>query len=779
MQKLILLVCLTFVLGYGIAQNKTVTIGIISDIQTSDSKLLLQQMKNNIEAVAGKENNIVFKDVLENNFDFDTASSNYNSLLNDDTDIILAFGIMNTIMLYKKQNYPKPIVVLSPINRDFIEVNENQKTSNVNNITYLITPFSFSDDLKAFETLYDYKKIGIVIDHFLLNILPIEEYFNNYFSEKERDYKMLPVHTNSNINEYLHEVDAVYLVSNSLKDKDLDTLINNINKRKIPSISATGVRDVEKGILLTYQPEVNASIFIRRIALDVEAIINGTNPADLPISVDNVKYLSINYNTANQIDFPLRYSLLASVNFIEGKNTDYKNEKSYSIIDVMQGVLNKNLALSADEKEISLSAQNVKSSKSSYLPNISASASGVYIDPKVAEISNGQNPEFSTSGNLTLEQLIYSEQATANTHIQKHLYSAQKEVYNTAQLDALLNASVAYFNALILKTNVKIQNQNLQITKKNLKIAEQNFEVGAAGKSDVLRFKSQLSQNIQGLVDAGNTMSQAITTINQLMNNPISNKIGIDDAELSKGLFKNYEYETLLELLDNPKLRTKVTHFLVEEALNNAPELKNIGYNMEAVKRNYKLNKSGRFIPTVALQGNYNYAFTKSGAGSSLPTGFPAAPDGTYNFGLNLSIPIFQQNQQNINRQSTLIQQEQLNIQKDNIALNIEKNVNDIVFDLIKEISNIEISKANEEFSKESLDLSQEAYKAGSIPVIQLLDAQNNYLQAQLARATAQYNYLIVSMQLERAIGHFFLMNTEESNQDLIQRATQFIVSNN
>jgi len=95
---------------------------------------------------------------------------------------------------------------------------------------------------------------------------------------------------------------------------------------------------------------------------------------------------------------------------------------------------------------------------------------------------------------------------TANIDIQKSVNKAQQEVYNAAELDALLNATTSYFNALILKTNASIQNQNLQVTKQNLELAEQNFQAGASGKSDVLRFKSELAQNTQSLISAANQL---------------------------------------------------------------------------------------------------------------------------------------------------------------------------------------------------------------------------------------------------------------------------------
>jgi outer membrane protein TolC len=319
----------------------------------------------------------------------------------------------------------------------------------------------------------------------------------------------------------------------------------------------------------------------------------------------------------------------------------------------------------------------------------------------------------------------------------------------------------------------------LQLTKRNLELATQNFEGGASGKSDVLRFKSQLAQNTQQLIDAGNQLKQAFFTINQLTNTTINKYIDIADAVLSEGVFKNYKYEDFYMILDNPKLQPALIDFLVEEAKKNAPELKSLDYNLNVTKRTYKLNDTGRFIPTVALQGQYNLAISRSGKGTIFPTGFPSAPDGTYNFGLNVSLPIFNQNQRNIKRQTAKIQEEQLGFEKQNIELSIEKNVNDIILDLISQIANIEISKVAEHTAKESLDLTQNAYKQGAVPVIQLIDAQNNYLQSQLGSATANYNYLLTSMKLERTIGYFFLAHTEVENQEFIQNVNTYFLSKN
>jgi outer membrane protein TolC len=339
---------------------------------------------------------------------------------------------------------------------------------------------------------------------------------------------------------------------------------------------------------MTNQPAINFDQIIRRVALNVEAISNGTNPSELPMHINYNKQITINMNTANQIGFPIRNSWLVKVNLIESKG-EPTVETGYTMVDLMKGVVQSNLALQAEKQNVKLSVQEVKSSKSQFLPDVSLNTTGTYIDPELAKVSNGQNPELSTSGDLTFSQVIYSEEAAANIDIQKNLLASQKENYNASELDAMMDAAIAYYNTLVYKSNLSIQNNNLQMTKRNLEIATQNLELGASGKSDVLRFKSQMAQNTQSMIEARNTLSQAFHQLNQLLNQEIGTPIDVIDntKEIAEKESDNYAY--LMQTLDDPKQQKTLTKFFIEEAKRNAPELKNIGHNMAANKRLYEL----------------------------------------------------------------------------------------------------------------------------------------------------------------------------------------------
>ena len=67
---------------------------------------------------------------------------------------------------------------------------------------------------------------------------------------------------------------------------------------------------------------------------------------------------------------------------------------------------------------------------------------------------------------------------------------------------------------------------------------------------------------------------------------------------------------------------------------------------------------------------------------------------------------------------------------------------------------------------KQNLRLITEAYRAGSVSFIELIDAQNAALSAELSAANAIYDFLLDLMEVQRAIAQFdFFMSPEERRQ--------------
>ncbi|WP_299108899.1 TolC family protein [uncultured Tenacibaculum sp.] len=773
----LLLLCLVCTLN---AQKKTYNIGFLFDEVNVEAKPLLEQLKKEIKAVVGEDATIVFnsKNQLVSGYDIQKAKANYNAL-QQTSDLIISFGAFDNLVIRQEKTYPVPVITIGGLSSEVSGLDQQKKTSGIHNLTYIVSNDSFSDDIKTFQKLTKFNTVGVVVEKPITELIDFNALFNKSLKGDDINIKLIPYTTLEDIYTNLDGIDALQLAGGfSLKTSEVKELAQKLIEKKIPSFSSVRKSDVANGILATNQGEDNFNTFFRRIALSIESYVNGTNFSELPVLLDFNNELTLNFNTAQALSVPLRYSLIGQTEFIGDVNNNPSAQKVYDLPMVINDVLKNNLSLQATEKDVLVNEQNVKTAKSNYLPSVTATATGTYIDPDIAAISNGQNPEFGTSGNVTLQQVLFSESANANIGIQKSLAKAQREKFNTEQLDAVFNGANAYFNTLILKANLDIQMRNLDLTKKNLEIAEENYNAGQSGKTDVLRLQSQQAQNTQAMIEGINRLNQSFIGINQLTNNATDFDIDVKEATLNQELFQQYNYDKFIDILDSPVQREPFVEFLIEEALNNAPELKQLNYNLDAVKRQTKLYGTGRFLPTLSLQGQYNYQFSRSGVGSTFPAGFPAAPNGNYNVGVNLSLPIFNKNTNTINKQTAIIQQEQLQINSDNVKLAISANVRNGVLNLINQISNIELSKVSEASAKEALELTQTSYSTGAVNIVQLLDAQNNYLNAQLAKANAIYNYLITTLQLERYLGYYFLLHTEEDNTKFNQRFLEFLNKN-
>lgn len=759
---------------YGNAQEKkTYRVGMMVDSQTPETRVLFDRLTTEVQSVVGEDGIIEFprEFVLVNGFNVAMAEKNYDKLINGNVDIILALGSASNIVIQDQTTYIKPTILFGSVNTDFTELDLVKKTSGIENFTYLMGVQSFKDDLKTFKQLTDFKNIGIAIEEGIAESLPLTATFDVILKELEATYRLIPYKTIDEIDSNLQGLDGLYMAGGfELQDDEVKILSEVLLEKGITSFTSTGARDVELGLMATNNSDDNTEQIIRRIALTIEAHVTGGLLSEQNVFIDFEQRLTTNFNTMQTLGVPIRYSLIERTDFV-GDFQNQLSEKNYSILDIINDNLERNLSLQSQQKEIELSQQDVKTAVSNYYPNVSANATFTTVDESI--VIPGLSPEFSTDGNISLSQTIFSEGANANISVQKNLNKAQEANFNASQLDAVLEASNLYFNALVSKVNVQIQSQNLQLTKENLRIAKQNYEAGQSGKSDMLRFQSQMAQNTQTMIEAINQLDQAFIGINQLLNNPINYELDIVDANIGEGVFEAYNYEQLADLLDNPLLKDPFVAFLIEEAKNNSPELESLGYNLKAIKRNFNLNSFGRLIPTIALQANYNKNFNQWGAGSLDPS-----PDGNYNAGLSVSIPILNQFRTNINRQTAKIQLDQIEINKQNTELAIESNVSTAVLNIVNQISNIRLSEVSVTAAKEALELVQTSYSEGAVSIIQLIDAQNNFLQAQLAQANATYNFLLNSIQLERFMGYNFLLHTREENDAFKQRFNTFVQVN-
>jgi len=750
----------------------TVQIGMLVDRISEEFAPALEQLSAEVSAVVGSAAVVRFspENTVESQFNAARAEELYGRLVAGDVDVILAFGPVAAEAVAGRPEYPKPTILFGALNQDVVDVGPSRETSGIPNFTYVTTSNSYARDFTTFKSLYDFQSIGVVVAAEQLAVPSIRDALERQSNATGVDYELIPYSTPSNLEPFLDRIDAFYLADSwGIPEFELEEVADLLIDRRIPSFSGGRREDVELGFMATHQGEENLDRFFRRVALHIEAVVNEENLSDRPVFVEFNETLILNFNTAELVGVPLKVSLIATTEFV-GDMINSISERTYSLEDVVQEALLENLLLDSQRRDVELGLTDVRAAWSNYLPSVTANASGTALDPDLAELSGGTNPQYSALGSLVLNQTVFAPGANANITIQGHVLDAERENLRAAELDLVVDAANAFFTALILKANLQIQQQNLDVTNRNLAIAQQNFEIGQSGRGDVLRLQSASARDMQAFVEAISQLEQAFYALNQLLNNPIDREIDVVDGSID--LFDADGFERLRQLLDDQSSRAEFEEFLIAEATRNAPELAALESNIAAVERSVDLYGLQRFLPNIGAVAQYNRTFRQGGLGVPPPE-VPTLSD-NYSLGLQVSIPLFDSNLRNVQRQTAEIQRDQLRLNQEYLRSAIDKSVRDVVLELVNQVANIALSAVSEEAAAEGLELTEAAYRSGAVNIVELLDAQTSLLQAQLASASATYNFLSISMALGRLIDHFFILSSDDENAEFNRRFEEF-----
>ena len=190
-----ILIALLICSAMGFSQSKkTYNIGILIDNKTIELSPLVEQLKTQIIAIVGEDATIKFptQSFLVNNYNLQKAEENYQTLLNNNTDIILAFGAINNLIVSKQVTHRKPTILFAAINKDLTNVDLTKSTSQINNFTYLVESQSYKEDLEKLKELTNFKNVGVIVESEFVSVVPIKETLDKELKDLNANYTLIP-----------------------------------------------------------------------------------------------------------------------------------------------------------------------------------------------------------------------------------------------------------------------------------------------------------------------------------------------------------------------------------------------------------------------------------------------------------------------------------------------------------------------------------------------------------------------------------------------------------
>jgi hypothetical protein len=372
---------------------------------------------------------------------------------------------------------PKPVIapyVLLPETQDIPYVLREEKrpdqgrverfhVSGVPNLSYvdIRSDLDVGADLEAFLEVVRFDKLAILTMKALVDALP------QLATNIRRDvapfgFEPILIPVGDSLEGVLSaippDVEAVYVAPLlQLSSADFDRLVQELNKRRLPTFSLWGRSEVERGLLASLALDLDTDRLARRVALNIHRILLGELAEDLPVDFGRDRRITINMATARAIGVSPSFLLLTEADLLN--ETREQAPRQLSLAEVVRQASEVNLDLAAADRTVAAGLEIVRQAQANLRPQVEVSGRGLFIDQDRAAASFGSQGQRQGSGVLGFNQLIYSEQARAGYDIEKSFQELRGEERAQLRLDVILEGAESYLNVLRAKTVERIQRE--------------------------------------------------------------------------------------------------------------------------------------------------------------------------------------------------------------------------------------------------------------------------------------------------------------------------------
>ncbi len=490
-------------------------------------------------------------------------------------------------------------------------------------------------------------------------------------------------------------------------------------------------------------------------------------------------------------------ALLASLLLLTGA-APAANESSHlqsspprlTLLDSIGMAVDGNLDLRAELEELRADAQRARQARSQLLPQVEAGLEARRIDSSRAEASLGRQPETRTSGALRIDQVIYSEERLARLEIERTLQAAREARQEERVLDVILAAGSAYLELLRTEALARIRAQEVELNRSNLERANARLDLGAANRSEVLRWDTALARSRSASAAAQARVETARLELNRVMNRPLEDRYRTVDPTPSDPYFLIAD-ETVLAMLEDASGRRQLRAFYVEEAVKHAPVVARLREEISARRRALLSTERSFTRPTLTASALLDHELSRHGRGTEeldidFADLFPDLPsegrtriggrtdDLEWTVALRANLPLYQGGLRRARAVEDRGRLDALLLRQDDLMQRLRVEVLARAHQAEASFESIAHAEAAARAGSANLELVQEAYEQGVLTIIDLLDAQTAALAAELEAANAVFDFLLDHLAVQRSTGRFDVTAAEAELADRRGRLAAF-----
>ena len=392
-----------------------------------------------------------------------------------------------------------------------------------------------------------------------------------------------------------------------------------------------------------------------------------------------------------------------------------------------------NPTLNAQRAAVRATDEGVPQALSGYRPRISITASGgeqslsttskVTTAPNSYSTQSGYNSPVSAG--VTASQTLFNGFQTANrTRQAEQQVQAARETLRVTEQQVLLNAVTAYMNLLRDTAIFDLQRRNVEVLQEQLRQVRDRFNVGEVTRTDVAQSESRLASGRSQVLTAESNFKTSGAVYRQI--------IGTSPGKLNPG--------TPVDRFSPSSLSGAVG-----AGSANHPSVTSAQYNIDVAQFQVKVAE-GALYPTLSVQGNFTKNYLATGTLNTMES---------YNASVlgQLSVPIYQGG-----GEYSLIRQAketlgQRRIDADTAREQVRQTVVQAWGQLDAAKANIEATQAQVQATEIALNGVREEARVGQRTTLDVLNAQQELVNARVALVGAQRDRVVASYTLLAGVG--------------------------
>ncbi|HBZ25201.1 MAG TPA: TolC family protein [Rikenellaceae bacterium] len=294
----------------------------------------------------------------------------------------------------------------------------------------------------------------------------------------------------------------------------------------------------------------------------------------------------------------------------------------------------------------------------------------------------------------------------------------------------IMKISTHYYQIISLQNQVNLLTELVAISQVRYNQALTRYNIGSDSGLEYKQAKIYLNSDSSRLMLQKENLKNGYLELYRMMNIPFDSNYIISDTIIP---------ERQLNLNE-----------LLEMALEANTSLNSIRAGERVAQLDTKIATSSRY-PTLDLSAGYNYNINRS---QLFPSKFNESNG--FNWGLSLSIPIFDGNEINRRIKSARIAQESARL---NILMeeqNLESELRQLYNLYNNNLKLIEFEQESRESAYLNLEAAMEMYRLGSLSGIEFRDYQLSYLDASDRKLRALYQTKVSEITLHLMAGELF-----------------------